>query len=133
MQFPLILVRPIYQRLTFLDCSGWLNCSLFVRLSIIAFVSKPVHFQPLQKSYATIFLGCTGSYFGPTNTNRTKNPGGHQGTRIKQTYNDSKHWFKVPKRDGIYSFLRHLGPFGCITTVIFSNIAILSKTASQVE
>ena len=33
-----------------------------------------------------------------------------------------------PKRDGIYSFLMHLGPFGCITTAIFSENAILSKT-----
>ena len=36
-----------------------------------------------------------------------------------------------PKRDGIYSFLRHLGPFGCITTAIFSGNAILSKTGSE--
>ena len=34
-----------------------------------------------------------------------------------------------PKRDGIYSFLRHLGAFGCITTVIFSENANLSKTS----
>ena len=33
-----------------------------------------------------------------------------------------------PKRDGSYSFLMHLGPFGCITTAIFSQNAILSKT-----
>ena len=33
-----------------------------------------------------------------------------------------------PKRDGSYSFLMHLGPFGCITTAIFSENAILSKT-----
>ena len=32
------------------------------------------------------------------------------------------------KRDGIYSFLWHLGPFRCITTEIFSKISILSKT-----
>ena len=32
-----------------------------------------------------------------------------------------------PKRDGSYSFLMHLGPFGCITTAIFSENAILSK------
>jgi len=33
-----------------------------------------------------------------------------------------------PKRDGSYSFLRHLGPFGCIKTTILSEIANLSKT-----
>ena len=33
-----------------------------------------------------------------------------------------------PKRDGSYSFLRHLGPFGCIKTAIFSENANLSKT-----
>ena len=33
-----------------------------------------------------------------------------------------------PKRDGSHSFLMHLGPFGCITTAIFSENAILSKT-----
>ena len=31
---------------------------------------------------------------------------------IKQSNNDSKPWFKVPKVCGIYPFLRHLGPFG---------------------
>ena len=36
-----------------------------------------------------------------------------------------------PKRDGIYSFLRHLGPFGCIKTAIFSENANLSKTRFQ--
>ena len=36
-----------------------------------------------------------------------------------------------PKRDGIYSFLRHLGPFGCIKTAIFSENANLSKTGFQ--
>ena len=36
-----------------------------------------------------------------------------------------------PKGDGSYSFLMHLGPFGCITTAIFSENAILSKTASK--
>ena len=30
--------------------------------------------------------------------------------------------------DGSYSFLRHLGPFGCIKTTILSEIANLSKT-----
>ena len=33
-----------------------------------------------------------------------------------------------PNRDGYYSFLMHLGPFGCIATAIFSENAILSKT-----
>ena len=32
-----------------------------------------------------------------------------------------------PNRDGYYSFLMHLGPFGCIATAIFSENAILSK------
>ena len=36
-----------------------------------------------------------------------------------------------PKRDGIYSFLRHLGAFGCITIVIFSENANLSKTSFE--
>ena len=36
-----------------------------------------------------------------------------------------------PKRDGIYSFLRHLGPFGCIKTAIFSENANSSKTGFQ--
>ena len=36
-----------------------------------------------------------------------------------------------PKRDGIYSFLRHLGPFGCITTAIYSENANSSKTRSE--
>ena len=36
-----------------------------------------------------------------------------------------------PKRDGIYSFLRHLGPFGCIKTAIFSENANSSKTRFQ--
>ena len=38
-----------------------------------------------------------------------------------------------PKRDGSYSFLMHLGPFGCITTAIFSENAILSKPGSRIE
>ena len=38
-----------------------------------------------------------------------------------------------PKRDGSYSFLMHLGPFGCITTVIFSENAILSKPGFRIE
>ena len=35
------------------------------------------------------------------------------------------------KRGGIYSFVRHLGPFGCIKTAIFSENANLSKTGFQ--
>ena len=35
------------------------------------------------------------------------------------------------KRDGIYSFMMHLGPFGCIKTALFSETAISSKTAFQ--
>ena len=38
-----------------------------------------------------------------------------------------------PNRDGYYSFLMHLGPFGCITTVIFSENAILSKPGFRIE
>ena len=38
-----------------------------------------------------------------------------------------------PKRDGSYSFLMHLGPFGCITTAIFSENAILSKPGFRIE
>ena len=79
-------------------------------------------------------------------------PGGHGGTRghqgvpggsrippppnrvIKQQNNDPKPWFKVPKvcpdpkRGGIYSFMRHLGPFGCSKTAISSEKANLWKT-----
>merc|ERR1712208_5154 len=33
--------------------------------------------------------------------------------------------------DGIYSFLRHLGPFGCIKTAIISENANLSKNRFQ--
>ena len=61
-------------------------------------------------------------------------PGGAGATRllptpkwvIKQQNNGSKPWLKVPKvcpwpkRDGIYSFMMHLGPFGCITTALYS-------------
>ena len=39
----------------------------------------------------------------------------------------------LPKRDGTYSFLRHLVPFGCIKTAIFSENAILSKTGLEEE
>ena len=52
---------------------------------------------------------------------------------IKQQTNDPKPWFKVPKvcpdpkRGGIYSFMRHLGPFGFIKTVIFSEKPICEK------
>ena len=34
-----------------------------------------------------------------------------------------------PKRDSIYSFLRHLGPLGCITTEIFSENPSCSNLA----
>merc|ERR1711974_391766 len=44
-----------------------------IRLSVIAFVSKPLYFQPPQKVMQRFFLGCTGPHFGPTNTNHTKN------------------------------------------------------------
>ena len=50
---------------------------------------------------------------------------------IKQQNNGSKSWFKVPKvcpwpkRDGIYSFMMHLGPFACITTALYSENANL--------
>ena len=50
---------------------------------------------------------------------------------IKQQNNGSKSWFKVPKvcpwpkRDGIYSFMMHLWPFGCITTALYSENANL--------
>ena len=36
-----------------------------------------------------------------------------------------------PKIGGIYPFMRHLGPFGCIQTAIFSENANLSKTRFQ--
>ena len=50
---------------------------------------------------------------------------------IKQQNNGSKSWLKVPKvcpwpkMDGIYSFMMHLGPFGCITTALYSENANL--------
>ena len=53
---------------------------------------------------------------------------------IKQQNNDPKPWFKVPKvcpdpkRGGIYSFMRHLGSFGCSKTAISSEKANLWKT-----
>ena len=54
---------------------------------------------------------------------------------IKQTNNDSKPWFIVPKVccDLKGMVFTHLGPLGCITTAIFSENAILSKTAVQVK
>ena len=50
---------------------------------------------------------------------------------IKQQNNGPEPWFKVPKRDGICSFLRHLGPFGSITTAIFSENGNLSTTKKK--
>ena len=57
-----------------------LNCSkshvtnkLFICLSVIAFVTKPLTFQPPPKVMQQFFLGYTGPHFGPTNTNHTKN------------------------------------------------------------
>ena len=44
-----------------------------IYLSVIAFVSKPLFFQPPKKVMQRFFLGCTGPYYGPTNTNHTKN------------------------------------------------------------
>ena len=39
-------------------------------LSVIAFVTKPLNFQPPQKVMQQFY---SGPYFGPTNTNHTKN------------------------------------------------------------
>ena len=36
-----------------------------------------------------------------------------------------------PNRDGYYSFLMHLGPFGCIATAIFSENTYIVKTRFQ--
>ena len=44
-----------------------------IRLSVIAFVTKPLNFQPPQKVMQQFFSGYPGPYFGPTNTNHTKN------------------------------------------------------------
>ena len=73
-------------------------------------------------------------------------PGGHQGapgaTRLlptqKWVIKQQKKWLQTmikstqsvswPKRDSICSFLRHLGQFGCISTVLFSENPIWSKT-----
>ena len=49
----------------------WL-ISIMLGLSVIAFVSKPLFFQPPKKVMQRFFLGCTGPYYGPTNTNHTK-------------------------------------------------------------
>ena len=44
---------------------GW--CTLRVKL-----LHTPAHYSkaPTRKSYATIFWGCTGPYFGPTTTDK---------------------------------------------------------------
>ena len=42
-------------------------------LSVIAFVTKPLNFQPPQKVMQQFVLGYSGPHFGPTNTNHTKN------------------------------------------------------------
>ena len=71
-------------------------------------------------------------------------PGGRQGAPggsslpqaprrvIKQTNNDSKPWFIVPKVccDLKGMVFTHLGPLGCITTAILSEHANQSKTGS---
>ena len=46
---------------------------LYICLSVIAFVTKPLNFQPPKKVMQQFFLGYSGPYFGPTNTNHTKN------------------------------------------------------------
>ena len=66
-------------------------------------------------------------------------PGGARGDEAtpdaKMSDKTAKQWLQTmvqstqsvfwPQRDGIYSFLRHLGPFGCITTALFSENANL--------
>ena len=66
-------------------------------------------------------------------------PGGARGDKAtpdaKMSDKTAKQWLQTmvqstqsvswPQRDGIYSFLRHLGPFGCITTALFSENANL--------
>ena len=42
-------------------------------LSVIAFVTKPLNFQPPQKVMQQFVLGYSGPHIGPTNTNHTKN------------------------------------------------------------
>ena len=49
------------------------NVHEWIRLSVIAFVTKPLNFQPPQKVMQQFFLGYAGPYFGLTNTNHTKN------------------------------------------------------------
>ena len=69
-------------------------------------------------------------------------PGGswlHLATKraINISKNGLKPWFSSiqsvsrPKKGGSYSFLRHLGPFGCITTAIFSENINLTKAGFQ--
>ena len=48
-------------------------CKFVICLSVIAFVTKPLNFQPPQKVMQQFFLGYSGPHIGPTNTNHTKN------------------------------------------------------------
>ena len=74
-------LRPRYQVLLVQVLStNCLSIHLFssyihsqVSLSVIAFVTKPLNFQPPQKVMQQFFLGYSGPYFGPTNTNHIKN------------------------------------------------------------
>ena len=82
----------------------------------------------------------------------SRGPWGHQGAPrgfrgvwgnpgAKKSDKTAKQWLQTMvwstqsvswlERDGIYSFLRYLGPFGCIKTAIFSENANLSKTRFQ--
>ena len=52
----------------------------WICLGVQSFELFGLHFQEIisspptkKKTYATIFWGCTGPYFGPTNTNHAKN------------------------------------------------------------
>ena len=60
----------IFVEINYQNC-GW-NSNHDIRLSVIAFVTKPLNFQP-PKKLCNNFLGYSGPYFGPTNTNHTKN------------------------------------------------------------
>ena len=72
-------------------------------LSVIAFVSKPLYFQPPQKFMQRFFLGCTGPHFCPTNTNHSKNyqenTFGHQKWRVLDVLGShnifSEHFFQT--------------------------------------
>ena len=68
--FTQIVVTDLFQHRTALQD---IVPALEIRLIVIAFVTKPLNFQPPKKFMQQFFLGYSGPYFGPTDTNHTKN------------------------------------------------------------